>query len=108
MTRLIYVTIMYILVGKSGKQSIICIGIIPNLIGVLRILRAIRVRIIDVNVVPYIGQCMRARYLSHTHKTHAVVSGGAICLMFALGLYLHPYFVYASSGSSNESALAHA
>ena len=50
---------------------------------------------------------MRVRYLSHTHKTHAVVSGGAICLN-ALALYLHPYFVYASSGSSNESALAHA
>ena len=68
MRRLLYVNIMYILVGKSGKQSIICIGIIPNLIGVLRILRAIRIRIIDVNVVPYIGQCMRVRYLSHTHK----------------------------------------
>ena len=67
--------IIYILVGKS----IICIGIIPNLFGVLRIFRAIRVRIIEVNVVPYIGQCMRVRFLLHTHKTHAVVSGGAIC-----------------------------
>ena len=36
--------------------------------------------------------------------THADLPRGTICLKMSLGLHLHPYFVYASSEGSGESA----
>ena len=42
--------------------------------------------------------------LNYTLSAHADISSGYAILNYGFGLHLHPYFVYASSDGSGESA----
>ena len=58
-----------------------------------------------VNIIPAHEILVLAAYAEKPpSNTHAYISSGAKGLNFGLSLHLHPYFVYASSKSSSESA----